>query len=257
MIKVVIVGVCGKMGSALVPLILEQNGMELIGGVESFGHPQVGAPIGNGKIFADLESIINKCDVCVEFTNPDASLFHTEIIAKAGKKYVLGTTGFSGDQINEIKRLGEKIPIVYSPNFSIGINALFKLTDGAAKLLGDNFGIEILEIHHTQKKDAPSGTAKRLVEVIEKVTGKKQIVHGREGFTKGKTQDEIGVFSMRSGDVVGEHYVIFGQPGERLELVHKASSRLAFAQGVIKAIRFIKDKPPGFYGMEQVLDEKI
>lgn len=257
MIKVIIVGVCGKMGSALVPLILEQNDMDLIGGVESCGHPQVDTPLGKGKIFGDLESIINQGDVCVEFTTPDASLIHADIIAKAGKKYILGTTGFSSNQINVMKRMGEMIPIVYSPNFSIGINALFKLTESTAKLLGDNFGVEILEIHHTQKKDAPSGTAKRLVEVIEKGTGKKQIIHGREGFSKGMSKDEIGVFSMRTSDVVGEHYVIFGQPGERLELVHKASSRLAFAQGVIKAIRFIMDKPPGFYGMEQVLEQKI
>ena len=257
MIKVVIVGVCGRMGSAIVPLILKQTDMELIGGVESFGHPQVDTPIGKGKIYADLESIINNCDVCVEFTNPAVSLTHAEIIANAGKCYILGTTGFSAEQINEIKRLSKKTPIVYSPNFSIGVNALFKLTESAAKMLGKDFGIEILEIHHTQKKDAPSGTAKKLVEVIEKVIGKKKIIYNRAGQTKMKSRDEIDVSSIRSGDVVGEHYVIFGQMGERLELVHKASSRLAFAQGVIKAIRYIHDKPPGFYRLEQVLDGKI
>jgi 4-hydroxy-tetrahydrodipicolinate reductase len=169
MIKVVLIGVCGKMGSALVPLVLQQPDMELIGGVESFGHPQVDAPLGKTKIFADLESIINGCDVCVEFTNPNASLRHAEITANASKRYVLGTTGFSSEQMDEIKRLSDKIPIVYSPNFSIGVNVLFKLTESAAKLLGENFGVEILEIHHEGKQDAPSGTAKKLVEVIKKV----------------------------------------------------------------------------------------
>lgn len=257
MIKVIIIGVCGKMGSTIVPLILAQNDMELIGGVESFGHPQVDTPLGKSKIFGDLKSIISKCDVCVEFTNPDTSYSHVEIIANAGKKYILGTTGFSTDQFSQIKKLSKIIPIVYSPNFSIGVNTLFKLTESAVRMLGQDFGIEILEVHHAQKKDAPSGTAKKLIEVIEEVTGKKQIFYGREGISKGKTKDEIGVFSMRTGDVVGEHYVIFGQSGERLELVHKASSRLAFAQGVIIAIRFIFNKPPGFYGMDQVLEPKI
>lgn len=253
MIKVVIIGVGGKMGSALVPYILEQSDMELVGGVESFGHPQIDTPIGNGKIYSDLTAIINQCDVCVEFTNPTASLAHSEIIARAGKRYVLGTTGFSSDQIGQIEKLGKKISIVYSPNFSIGVYVLCQLTEQAARLLGNDFGVEILEIHHNQKCDAPSGTAKRLVGVIEKVLGKKRIVYNREGRDKPKAKDEIGVASIRLGDVVGEHYVIFGRRGERIELVHKATSRVAFVQGVIKAIRFIKDKPAGLYGMEQVL----
>lgn len=254
MVKVLVIGIGGKMGSALVPLILEQSDMELVGGIESFGHPLIDTPIGKGKIFADLRLVIGDVDVCVEFTNPEASLSHARIIANAGKRYVLGTTGFSLPEMNRIKKLSEKIPILYSPNFSIGVNALFRLTESACKLLGNDFGVEILEIHHTQKKDAPSGTAKKLAEVIEKSLGKKRIVYGRCGENQLKTSDEIGIFSIRSGDVVGEHYVIFGQMGERLELVHKASSRIAFAQGVIKAIRFIKDKPSGFYGMESVIN---
>lgn len=254
MIKVIIVGVCGKMGSAIVPLILEQNDMELIGGVESYGHPQIDAPLGKSKIFAYLESIITKSDVCIEFTNPDASLTHAEIVAKADKRYILGTTGFSIDQLNQIKLLSKKIPILYSPNFSIGVNALFRLTESAIKMLGKDFGIEILEVHHIQKKDAPSGTAKKMIEIIKKISGKKTVVYNRADQIKPKSHNEIGIASIRSGDVVGEHYVIFGQMGERLELVHKASNRLAFAQGVIKAIRFIQDKPAGFYDMEQVIN---
>jgi 4-hydroxy-tetrahydrodipicolinate reductase len=257
MIKVVIIGVCGKMGSALVSLISEQSDLELVGGVESFGHPQVDAPLGTGKIFADLESVVEYCDVGVEFTTPDASVRHAEIIANFGKCYILGTTGFSTNQMDELKKLSQKIPIFYSPNFSIGVNVLFNLTESAAKLLGDNFDVEILEIHHTQKRDAPSGTAKKLVEMIEKVSGKKKVITERTGTGKEKNKDEIGVFSIRSGDTVGEHYVIFGQKGERIELVHKASNRLAFAQGVIRAIRFIRDKSRGFYGMEQILNAKL
>ncbi len=241
------------MGSALAPLILEQSDMELVGGVESFGHPLIDTPIGKGKISADLESVIADCDVCVEFTNPTASLSHAAIITRANKRYILGTTGFSLAEMNEIKKLSERIPIVYSPNFSIGVQVLCRLTELATKLLGDDFDIEILEIHHAQKKDAPSGTAKKLVSVIENVLGKKQIVYNRENRTKPKGKDEIGVVSIRSGDAVGEHYVIFGQKGERIELAHKAQSRFAFAQGVIKAIRFIQNQPAGFYGMEQVL----
>lgn len=256
MIKVVIMGVCGKMGRALVPLISEQVDMALVGGVESFGHPQVDVPLGTGKIFADLESVVEYCDVGIEFTTPDVSLKHANIMANSGKGYILGTTGFSTNQLEELKKFSWKIPIVYSPNFSIGANVLLNLTESAAQLLGDNFDVEIVEVHHTQKKDAPSGTAKKLIESIEKVRGKKKLVYGREGTSKAKTKDEIGIASIRSGDVVGEHYVIFGQKGERLELVHKASSRLAFAQGVIKAIRFVQNKPTGFYGMEAILGVK-
>lgn len=252
-IKLIVIGVGGKMGSALVPLILEQPDMELVGGVETVGHPLIDTPIGKGKIVADLKSVMNDCDICVEFTNPTASLAHLAIIAQAKKRYILGTTGFSSEQMARIEQRSKEIPIVYSPNFSIGVNVLFQLTEQTARLLGDDFGIEILEIHHSQKRDAPSGTAKKLFNIIEKVLGKKRIVYSREGRTEPKVKDEIGVSSIRIGDVVGEHYVIFGQIGERIELVHKATSRLAFAQGVLKAIRFIKDKPAGFYGMEQVL----
>ena len=141
MIKVVVIGACGKMGSALVPLILEQADMELIGGVESFGHPQVDAPLGTGKISADLESIVEYCDVGVEFTTPDASMKHAKIMAKSGKRYINGTTGFSSNQLSELKKLSQKIPIVYSPNFSIGVNVLFNLTESATKLLGGNFDV--------------------------------------------------------------------------------------------------------------------
>lgn len=241
------------MGKTVAELISRQPDMELMGGVEVKGHPDVGKPLGKGKIVDDLWEIIENGDAVVEFAFPAATLKNLEVATQFNKPYIIGTTGFSEGELAGIKTISQKIPVISSPNFSIGVNLLFKLTEEAAKILGESFDVEIIEVHHNQKKDAPSGTAKKLAEILQKTKNIKKIVFGREGITGERSKDEIGVLSVRAGDVVGEHTVIFAQEGERLELVHRATSRLAFAQGVIKAVRFIIGKPPGLYGMDAII----
>jgi len=235
MIKVIVVGACGKMSNAVVSLIDNENDIKIIGGIESAGHPLIGQPIGKGFIQANLNSIIKDADVVVEFAIPEITLDNITIAAKSGKPYIVGTTGIK--DIKAIKKYSEKIPILVSANFSFGVNLLYKLTESAVKLLKD-FDIEIIEAHHKMKRDAPSGTAKKLVEIIKDARDKKQ---------------EIKVHSIRAGDIVGEHTVMFISNGERLELTHRATSRSAFASGVIKAIRFIANQKPGYYSMEDVM----
>jgi 4-hydroxy-tetrahydrodipicolinate reductase len=253
MIKVIIVGAGGRMGKEVSDLISRQSDMEVVGGVEVKGHPEIGKPLGKGNIVGDLKEIAEKADVVVEFALAGGTLKNLEIAAKFKKPYIIGTTGFSEREMAAIETASKKIPVVFSPNFSIGVNLLFKLTEEAAKILGDSFDAEIVEVHHNKKKDAPSGTAKKLAEILKNSKKSKKIVYGREGIVGERSKDEIGVLSVRAGDVVGEHTVIFAQEGERVELVHRATSRLAFAQGVIKAIRFIIGKPAGFFGMKDVV----
>jgi 4-hydroxy-tetrahydrodipicolinate reductase len=241
------------MGSAVAELVAEQPDIELAGGIEAFGHVRVGQPLGTGMITAELGRAIGAADVVVEFSSPVASLEHLRIAATQHKPYVLGTTGFDAAQQAELKDRSRLLPLVWAPNFSVGINVLYRLTDLAARTLKADYDVEIVEIHHRRKKDAPSGTARHLAEIVKNATGRTKVVHGREGQVGEKPGDEIGVVSIRSGDIVGEHYVIMGTEGERIELVHKASSRLAFAQGTLRAIRFVAGKPNGLYCMDDVL----
>jgi len=235
MTKVIIVGACGKMSSAVVSLIDKEKDLKIIGGIEAMGHPLIGQPIGKGFIQANLNSIIKNTDVVVEFAIPEITLDNVKIAAKVGKPYIIGTTGLK--DLNEIKKSSKKIPILVSANFSLGVNLLYKLTETSAKLLKD-FDIEIVEVHHKMKRDAPSGTAKKLVDVVQEARNKRQ---------------EVQVHSIRAGDIVGEHNVMFIGIGERIELIHQATSRNAFASGVIKAIRFIVKQKPGFYSMNDVM----
>lgn len=264
MTKVIIVGACGKMSNAVVSLIDNEKDIKIIGGIESAGHPLIGQPIGKGFIQANLNSIIKDADVVVEFAIPEITLDNIKIAAKAGKPYIVGTTGIK--DIKAIKKYSEKIPILVSANFSFGVNLLYKLTESAAKLLQD-FDIEIIEAHHKMKRDAPSGTAKKLVEIIKDARDKKQDqleINNEKNTptsnlirnaTVGRflTGQEVRVHSIRAGDIVGEHTVMFISNGERLELTHRATSRNAFASGVIKAVRFIANQKPGYYSMEDVM----
>lgn len=235
MLKVILVGACGKMSSAVVSALANEKDIKIIGGIEGAGHPLIGQPIGDGFIQTNLNSIIKDTDVVVEFAIPEITLDNVKIAAKASKPYIIGTTGLK--DIAEIKKYSKKIPILISPNFSLGVNALFRITENATKILSD-FDVEIIEAHHKMKKDAPSGTAKKLAETIQEARGKKQ---------------DVRVHSIRAGDIVGEHNVMFIGNGERLELIHHATSRNAFASGVVKAIRFITNQKPGFYDMQDVI----
>ncbi len=249
MINVIVCGGCGKMGSTVARLVRQNENMKLAGIIESPSHPKKGKDwgiaVGMGKsgiiVKDNLEEIIQNADQIVEFTNPQVSLKHLEIVSKHKKTMIMGTTGFSSEEIKEINKLAQGTPFLLSPNMSLGVNLLFKLAAETAAALSDDYDIEIVEAHHRFKKDAPSGTAKKLAQEIAKA--------------KGVNLDEvaIGIHSIRSGDITGEHTVMFTALGERLELTHKAHSRDTFAYGTIQAIKFMKGKPPGFYEMKDVL----
>ena len=264
MIKVVVCGGCGKMGSKVAQLIHQNKDMELVGIIESPSHPSKGKDwgmsVGLGKtrviITDDLEEIIQKVNQIVEFTNPKVSLQHLEIVSKYKKTMITGTTGFSGEEIEKMKNSSQNIPFLFSPNMSLGVNLLFKLAVETAVSLGNSYDIEIIESHHRFKKDAPSGTAKKLAQEIAKAKGlnlDEVAIYGREGIIGERKKGEIGIHSIRSGDITGEHTVMFTALGERLELTHKAHSRNTFAYGTIQAIKFMEGKPAGFYEMKDVL----
>lgn len=238
MTNVILVGACGKMSSAVVSSIANEKDINIIGGIEAVGHPLIGQPIGKGFIQANLGSIVKEADVIVEFAIPETTSDNLKIAAQARKPYIIGTTGFK--QTTSINRYAKKIPVFIAANFSLGVNVLYSLTKNAAKTLTD-FDVEIVEAHHKMKRDAPSGTAKKLAEIIKETGDKKQ---------------EVKVHSIRAGDIVGEHTVMFISNGERIELIHRATSRNAFASGVIKAIRFIVNQKPGLYGMEDLISFK-
>jgi 4-hydroxy-tetrahydrodipicolinate reductase len=204
----------------------------------------------------DLTGKSGDCDVVIDFSHPSATDAVNRACLGAGKPLVIGTTGHSEQQRAVIEATSQTVPVVLSPNFSVGVNALFWLTREAARLLGDDFDLEIVETHHRLKKDAPSGTARKLAEIlceVRKLDYATNARHGREGLIGERPAKEIGVHSIRAGDVVGDHTVTFGGPGERLELTHKASSRNTFAVGALRAARWVAGKPPGLYSMQDVL----
>lgn len=264
MIRVIVCGGCGKMGSIVARLIYQDKGLELAGIIESPAHPQRqkdwGMTVGLGDtgiiIQDDLENIIKDAEQVVEFTNPQVSLQHLETAVKYKKTMIMGTTGFSTEEMEKINQLAQGIPFLFSPNMSLGVNLLFKLVAETATALSDDYDIEIIETHHRFKKDAPSGTAKKLAQIIAQTKGvelKDVAIYGREGMMGERKRGEIGIHSLRSGDVTGEHTVLFTTLGERLELTHKAHSRDTFAYGTIQAIKFMQGKPAGFYEMKDVL----
>ncbi len=251
--KVVVVGCAGRMGSEVCRSIAEQADMELVGGIEAKGHPSAGTKLGTSTVGSDLSTMIANADAVVDFSTVEATVAGCRLAALAGKGFITGVTGLSATQRNALQECGRQIPVVYAPNFSVGVSVLCTLVAEAASRLGSEYDVEVVETHHRMKKDAPSGTAARLVDLLKASTGRARIVHGRHGVVGEKPKYEIGVSSIRTGNVVGEHTVVFGCTGERLELTHKAESRAAFATGVIAAIRFLRGRTPGFYSIENVL----
>ena len=204
----------------------------------------------------DREKYIEDCDVVIDFSHPNASGDLASCCRQAKKPAVIGTTGHSKEERAALEELARSVPVVLSPNFSVGVNALFWLTRRAAQMLGADFDLEVTEMHHRLKKDAPSGTAQKLAEILCEERGldyAKNVRHGREGLVGERSANEIGVHSIRGGDVVGDHTVTFAGAGERLELSHKASSRETFALGALRAARWVLGKPVGLYSMENVL----
>lgn len=236
MIKVIIIGAGGRMGNAIAQEIKETKDMEVIYGVEKEGHPAVGSPFGKNSIVDKLEGVIGEGDVVVDFSEREAVLSNKEGLVKGGKPYLCGVTGFREEELEGLKEMGEYIPLLYSPNFSFGANLLIKSAGEIARFLPEDYEIKIIETHHKRKKDAPSGTAKSLIAEIEKERG-----------------ERVEVFSLRAGEIVGEHRVILFGPGEVLEITHSALSRKAFVRGVLEGIRFIIKQTKGFYTFEDVM----
>jgi 4-hydroxy-tetrahydrodipicolinate reductase len=241
------------MGSEVCRLISEQTDMELVGGIEAKGHKAVGTKLGTGSVGTDLGAVIAKADVVADFSTAEATVANCRLAAASGKAFITGVTGLNATQMKELHDCAKQIPVVHAPNFSVGVSVLCKLVAEAANRLGPGYDVEVIETHHRMKKDAPSGTAIRLVDILKASTGRDKLAYGRQGVVGEKPIGEIGVSSIRTGSVVGEHTVVFGCAGERLELTHKAESRAAFATGVVAAVRFLKGRGPGFYKMEDVL----
>jgi 4-hydroxy-tetrahydrodipicolinate reductase len=264
MIDVVAAGAAGRMGTRIVALLRESPELRLVAALEAAGHPALGQDAGEvagvGRlgvpIAADPAPALARDRVLVEFSAPEATLGHLRLCAERGGRAVIGTTGFSPAQRQEIASLAARVPIMLASNMSVGVTVALKLLPLMAKALGEDYDVEISEIHHRFKKDAPSGTALSMAEVVAAALGRdlaKVAVHGRQGLPGERTRSEIGVLSLRSGDVVGEHTVSFGSLGERVELTHRAHSRDTFARGALRAVRWIADRPPGLYSMADVL----
>ncbi len=267
MIRTILCGAAGKMGRRIANLLMEDNELDLIGAVEAKGSAHIGQDVGiicsmqpNGvTIVDDLKKVINDGEVVIDFSTPAATLNHVRIAADNKKPIVIGTTGFKPEQIKEIEKLSVIVPVVLAPNMSLGVNILFKLVGEVASILKDDYDIEIVEMHHRHKVDAPSGTALKLAEIIADAIGENLddvAVYGRKGLMGARKQKEIGIMSLRGGDVVGDHTVIFAGLGERIEITHKASSRDTFARGALKAAKWVVDKLPGLYSMQDVLGLK-
>ena len=252
MIKVVVCGALGKVGRTIVDEIAGESGLSLAGAIEAPGNPGLGSELSGVAVTADLVPALGACDVVVDFTNPKAALEHIAQSAAARKPAIVGTTGFTAEELALAKKAADTIPLIISPNMSVGVNLMFRIVEDVARALAD-FDAEIVEIQHNKKKDSPSGTAARLADAIAKARPGSTVIHGREGLVGARKSEEIGVHSLRGGDVTGEHTVIFAGEGERFELTHRAHSRRTFARGTIRAIHFIHGKKPGLYTMADVL----
>lgn len=253
MIKIIITGATGRMGLALSSAAKKDESIQIGGAVESKGHPAIGSTFfeHGTKITDDLSTVLNKADVVLDFTLPEATMEYIDICQKVKKPMVIGTTGFSHDQMAHLKQSAKFIPILYSANMSYGMNLLFKVMAEIAKDLSD-YDVEILEAHHAHKVDAPSGTAKRLAEIIAQARAlelEDVACYGRKGKVGARKKEEIGIMAIRAGDIVGDHTIIFAAGSERIELIHRVHSREAFAQGALKAAKFLVGKDPGLYSM--------
>lgn len=265
MIRVAISGAAGRMGRTLVEAVARSDAdlqvtvttvldddpcLHVDSGLLAMG-------IANGvETDSNLQNHVDEFDVLIDFTEPSATLAHLQICQSHNKAMVIGTTGLAAEEIAKIEQAAESIPIVFAPNMSVGVNLCLKLLEQAARVLGDEVDIEITEAHHRFKKDAPSGTALKMGEVVADTLGRdlnEVAVYGREGIGEERDRNTIGFSTIRAGDIVGEHTVTFASLGERVEITHKASSRMTFANGAVRAAQWIAEKAPGVYSMQQVL----
>jgi 4-hydroxy-tetrahydrodipicolinate reductase len=267
MVNAIVVGAAGRMGRMIINAIQNSEGIQCTGTVEAPGNPAVGkdagivAGLGELKvpIDDDLKSVIRKGEVAIDFTSAEVSVRNMEIAAQDHKAMVVGSTGFSAQQMVKVKQLTKEFPCVLAPNMSVGVNLMFRIVEEVARVLGGDYDCEIVEAHHRMKKDAPSGTALHLGEVIARVLGRKWSevgVYGRKGMVGERSREEIGVHAIRAGDIVGEHMVLFGGMGERIEISHRTHTRDAFAQGAVRAAKWVVTRKSGLYDMGDVLGFK-
>ncbi len=264
MVKIAVCGAAGRMGQRIIVAVKEAEGCELSGALERPGHELVGQDAGliagcgslGVAISDDLNAVVRGCDVLIDFTVPKVSLKNLEACGLNGKAIVIGSTGFTPDERALAKELARDIPAVLAPNMSVGVNVCFKVLADIAKILGDDFDVEIVEAHHKLKKDSPSGTAVRMGEVVAEALGRdynKVANFHREGICGERTREEIGMQTIRGGDIVGEHTVYFIGMGERIELTHRAHTRDMFSRGSVRAAKWVASQKPGLYDMQDVL----
>jgi 4-hydroxy-tetrahydrodipicolinate reductase len=267
MVNIGIAGAAGKMGSRIAALSGEYEGLKLAGAFERKGHKDSGSDIGliagtgeTGVLLADgPDAIIDAVDLIIDFTSVESTKENLKIAAGRGKAMVVGTTGFTREDMKEVEAASRRIPCVMASNMSLGVNLLLKVLQDVARALGDDYDIEIVEAHHRMKKDAPSGTAMKMAQVLADAVDRnldEVAVFARKGIIGPRTKREIGIQTVRAGDIVGEHTVIFGGLGERIEITHKASSRDTFARGALKAALWLAGRPAGLYDMQDVLGLK-
>ncbi len=261
--KIAIAGSSGRMGRSLIEALSSGKELQLSAALDAVGSPFLGKDAGEAlgsacgvAISADYAAGIAASDCLIDFTRPEGSLLHLDACLKSGTNMVIGTTGFSAEGRQRIADAARRIAIVFAPNMAVGVNAAFKLAEVAAKILGDAYDVEIVEAHHRHKVDAPSGTALKLGEVLAQALGrdlKSCAVYGREGDTGERDARSIGFHSIRGGDIVGEHTVIFAGSGERIEITVRSQSRMTYAAGALRAARFLAGKATGLYDMQDVL----
>ncbi|MFV2004129.1 MAG: 4-hydroxy-tetrahydrodipicolinate reductase [Gammaproteobacteria bacterium] len=267
MLNIAITGAAGRMGRNLIQSCFENSNCQLGAAIEHESSPFIGKDAGeisgigtSGiKLVSQLSDVTADFHTLVDFTRPEVTLKNLEYCVANGKNIIIGTTGFSDDEKQKIADAEKSIGIVFAPNMSVGVNLCFKLLDIAARVLGDDVDIEVIEAHHRHKVDAPSGTALRMGEVVADALGRNLddcAVYGREGVSGERDRKTIGFETIRAGDIVGDHTVMFADVGERVEITHKASSRMTFANGAIRAALWLEDKNNGLYDMQDVLDLK-
>ena len=262
-IRFAIAGAGGRMGRTLIEAVLKAPDAALAAALEMPGSPLlgkdagelVGSPCGVA-VSSDMEAALSQADCLIDFTRPEGTLAHLAVCRKHGVHAVIGTTGFSAEQKLAIQDAAREVPIVFAPNMAVGVNAVFKLLDMAARILNEGYDVEVVEAHHRHKVDAPSGTALRMGEVVAQALGRSLAecaVYGREGHTGERPATQIGFATVRGGDIVGDHTVLFAGTGERVEITHKAASRMPYALGSLRAARFMRSKANGLFDMQDVL----
>ncbi|MGE4501143.1 MAG: 4-hydroxy-tetrahydrodipicolinate reductase [Hydrogenovibrio sp.] len=263
--RVAVIGASGRMGKNLIDAVNQAEGLTLSAAIERPGSSLVGADAGElagvgtlgVKVVDQIELAVDDFDVLIDFTTPETTMHNIKVCLAHDKKMVIGTTGFDEASLKTLREAAQRIAIVFAANFSVGVNLVLKLLKQAAEVLNDGYDIEVIEGHHRHKVDAPSGTALRMGEVVADTLGrdlKECAVYGREGITGARDPNTIGFATVRAGDIVGDHTVLFATEGERVEITHKASSRMTFAKGAARSCLWLQDKATGLFDMQDVLN---